>query len=147
GGGSLVVCDCLEREEETMKKISSIYLAALAVSSVLPAARAAYPEKPVRIIVGSSAGGVTDTMARLIGNELTQRFGKSFVVENRPGASGMIALGEVHRAPADGYTLTMVPANIVVFKELYRKSITFDPVEDFVPIVHVGDSPIGVSVH
>ncbi|MDX3904454.1 MAG: tripartite tricarboxylate transporter substrate binding protein [Pigmentiphaga sp.] len=128
-----------------MNKLIACLFPCLALAAA-PAVRAEYPEKPVRIIVGSTAGGVTDTMARLIGSQLTQRLGQSFVVENRPGASGVIGLSEVHRAPADGYTLTMVPANIVVFKALYG-NLNFDPVEDFAPIVHVGNSPIGVSVH
>lgn len=125
---------------------SIVCLTSLLLAAAVPTAYAEYPDKPVRIIVGSTAGGVTDTMARLIGNQLTQRFGQSFVVENRPGASGVIGLTEVHRAAPDGYTLTMVPANIVVFKALYG-NLSFDPVADFTPIVHVGNSPIGVSVH
>ena len=118
----------------------------LALGLATAHAQGAYPDRPVRIIVGSTAGGVTDTMARVIGSELSTRLKQTFVVENRPGASGVIGLNEVHRAPRDGYTLTMVPANIVVFKALYSK-LTFDPVEDFVPIINVGNSPIGVSVH
>ncbi|VCU71951.1 Tripartite tricarboxylate transporter family receptor [Pigmentiphaga humi] len=128
-----------------MNKSIAWLLPGLALAAAAPAS-AEYPEKPVRIVVGSTAGGVTDTMARLIGSRLAQRLGQSFVVENRAGASGVIGLTEVHRAAPDGYTLTMVPANIVVFKALYS-NLNFDPVEDFVPIVHVGNSPIGVSVH
>src|SRR5690606_10979333 len=93
---------------ETLMKKLLVSLLPVAALTAAPAMAADYPSKTVRIIVGSTAGGVTDTMARLIGSQLTQRLGQSFVVENRAGASGVIGLTEVHRAPADGYTLTMV---------------------------------------
>jgi len=105
-----------------------------------------YPSKPVRIVVGSSPGGVTDVMARVIGTELSQSLGQQFVVENRPGAGGLIGLNNVAKSPRDGYTLLLVPATLAVSKVLYS-SLTFDPVEEFVPVVNIGTSPIGFSVH
>ena len=109
-------------------------------------AQAAYPAKLVRIVVGSSPGGITDTMARVIGNELSQSMGQQFVVENRPGAGGLIGLNAVSKAPRDGYTLLMVPATLSVSKALYS-SLTYDPVEEFVPVVNIGTSPVAISVH
>jgi tripartite-type tricarboxylate transporter receptor subunit TctC len=75
-----------------------------------------YPARPVRIVVGYPAGGVTDVYARLIGQQLSDRLGQSFLVENRPGAGGTIGVDAVVRAPADGHTLlrparTMPTAN------------------------------------
>jgi tripartite-type tricarboxylate transporter receptor subunit TctC len=66
-----------------------------------------YPSRPVRVIVGQAAGSGSDTVARLIGQYLSERFGQQFVVENRPGAAGNIATEAVVRATADGYTLLL----------------------------------------
>src|SRR5262245_59960358 len=68
----------------------------------------AYPTRPVRIIVGLPAGLATDILARLVGQSLSERLGKQFIVENRPGAGGNLATEAVVRAPADGYTLLQV---------------------------------------
>src|SRR5262245_26934244 len=70
-----------------------------------------YPTRPVRIIVGQAAGSGTDIAARLLGQWLSERLGKSFVVENRPGAAGNIATEAIVRSPADGYTLLLVNAS------------------------------------
>src|SRR5262245_28670314 len=89
------------------------FLALAAGAVVLPAvsrfARAqAYPSRPVRIIVGFAAGGAVDALARLIGQWLSQRLGKPFVVENRPGAATKIATEAVVKSAHDGYTLLMI---------------------------------------
>ena len=68
-----------------------------------------YPSRPVRLVVGFAAGSTTDILARLMGQWLSERLGQQFIVENRPGAAGNIAAETVVRAPADGYTLLMVP--------------------------------------
>jgi tripartite-type tricarboxylate transporter receptor subunit TctC len=68
----------------------------------------AYPSRPVRIVVGFPAGSTTDVMARLIGQWLSERLGQPFIIDNRPGASGNIAMESVVRSPPDGYTLVMI---------------------------------------
>ena len=77
-------------------------------------AQAAWPDKPVRLIVGLAAGGPTDTIARVVARRLTDRLGQSFVVENRAGASGAIAAQQVVAAPADGYTMLWASSSITL---------------------------------
>src|SRR5262245_60992873 len=89
------------------------FLHLAAGAAVLPAVSRfawaqAYPSRPVRIIVGLPAGTATDILARLVGQSLSERLGKQFIVENRPGAGGNLATEAVVRAPADGYTLLQV---------------------------------------
>src|SRR6516164_3754897 len=98
--------------EGTMKLPRRQFLHLTAGAAALPVlpriARAqAYPTRPVRIVVGYVAGGPNDIVARLIGQWLSERLGRRFIVENRPGAGGNLATEAVARAPADGYTLLL----------------------------------------
>ena len=109
-----------------MRKCSSpaVPLLALMALLLLPAiasAQATWPDRQIRIIVGSAAGGVTDGVARIVATELTKRLGKPVVVENRPGASTMLASEAVARAPADGYTFLVVFGAYAVNKTLFAK--------------------------
>src|SRR3977135_1523977 len=113
--------------ETTMKlphRRKFLHLAAGAAA--LPAfpwiARAqAYPSRPVRIIVGSPAGGATDILARLIGPCLSERLGQPFLIENRPGAATNIATEFVAKSPPDGYTLLLVTPPNMINATLYEK--------------------------
>lgn len=117
--------------------MNRIFVALLCNLTVLaPAAFAqqqSYPAKPVRIVVGNSASGPTDAVARLVAERLSKAFGQQFIVDNRPGASGMIASQLVARADPDGYTLLMVPATYAVSPSVY-KDMKFDAERDFTPI-------------
>ena len=101
---------------------------------------AAYPEKPVRIVVGFAAGGPTDVVARLFAEKLTQLNGQSFIVDNKPGAASMIAATEVARAPADGYTLLMTATNHATSPAVLPK-VPYDTQKDFAAIMLVADGP------
>ena len=79
----------------------------------------AYPTRPVRIIVGQAAGSGSDTVARLIGQFLSERLGQQFVIENRPGAAGNIATEAVVRSPPDGYTLLLLNSSNTINATLY----------------------------
>lgn len=96
-------------------------------------AAAAYPDKPIRLVVGFSAGGTTDTAARILGKEMGDALGQPVVVENRPGAGSNIASDLVARADPDGYTLYMVAVTATINQTLY-KNLRYDLVKDFDPI-------------
>lgn len=115
---------------------------ALAAVSVAPYALAqgvdAYPTKPVTLIVPTAAGGGTDTLARLFANELGKRLKQPFIVDNRPGANGILGTDMAKRAAPDGYKLLFTyTAAMVVNPSLYKK-VDYDPVKDFVPIAQIG---------
>ncbi|MEI7785673.1 MAG: tripartite tricarboxylate transporter substrate binding protein [Betaproteobacteria bacterium] len=124
-------------------------IAGLGAAALLPGAWAQsgpYPNRVVKIQLGYAPGGSADIMARLICEYLGNSLKQSFIVENRPGASGNIAVQNVARAPADGYTLLFGnPAEMVVNKIL-TKDLGFDPDADFVPVVQVFNIPLGLVV-
>ncbi len=111
------------------------------------AARAqAYPSRPVRIVVGQSAGSGTDTAARLLGQWLSSRLGQPFVVENQPGAAGNLAAAAVVRAPADGYTLLTVFAANAINETLYD-NLNFSFVRDIAPVAAIFRVPLVMVVN
>jgi len=105
-----------------------------------------YPVRPVRVVVGFPAGGPSDILARLVAQKLGEATGQQFVVDNRGGASGMIGAELVAKAPADGYTLLVVPATHAVNPSLYRK-VPFDTMRDFTPVSLVAEGPFILVVH
>ena len=125
-------------------------LLGLAVAVNLPAANGQttrYPDKPVKIFVGFAAGGGTDVAARILAQKLTETLGQSVMVENRPGASGMIAAETLAKSAADGYTLMMgSQTTLAVAPALYRK-FSIDAARDFVAVAPAGVSPLVLVVH
>jgi tripartite-type tricarboxylate transporter receptor subunit TctC len=111
-----------------------------------PARSQAYPTRPVRVIVGFAAGGAPDILARLVGQWLSDRLGQTFVVENRPGASGNLATQLVVDAPADGHTLLLVSLSNAVNASLYE-NLTFDFVRDIAPVAGISRDPNVVVVN
>lgn len=115
-----------------MRRLAAGLIAAASMVAA-PAAMAAYPDKPIRLIVGFSAGGTTDVVARIVGKEVGEALGQPVVVENRPGAGSNIAAEMVARADPDGYTLLMVAVTSAINHTLY-KNLKFDLIEDFDPV-------------
>jgi tripartite-type tricarboxylate transporter receptor subunit TctC len=110
---------------------------ATALPAVSRIARAqTYPTRPVRIIVGSAAGGPSDILARLMGQWLSERLGQQFVIDNRPGGGGNIGTEAVVRAPADGYTLLLVGTAQAINATLYDK-LNFHFIRDIAPVASV----------
>ena len=117
----------------------------IAASAALPAAARmtwaqAYPVRPVRIIVPFPAGQASDTVARLVGQSLSQQLGQPFVIENRTGAGGNIGTESVVRAMPDGYTLLLASLSNAVNATLYKK-LNFDFIRDIGPVASIGGGP------
>ncbi|GAA4330355.1 tripartite tricarboxylate transporter substrate binding protein [Pigmentiphaga soli] len=105
-----------------------------AFACMLPAARAAdYPTRPIRIVLGSGAGGLADVTTRLLAQKLAERLGQSVVVENKPGAGGITATDTVAKSAPDGYTLMVMVTGNTIAKSLL-KSLPYDLEKDFTPI-------------
>ncbi len=123
--------------------------AALALlSAALPAAaQQDYPNKPIRLVVPFAPGGVTDTGARVVAEQLGKRLGQQVVVDNRPGASGNIGTQLVATSPPDGYTLALGFDGTMVINPHVFASVPFDTVRDFVPVSKIGDAVLIVIVH
>jgi tripartite-type tricarboxylate transporter receptor subunit TctC len=122
-------------------------LALVAALWVAGAAQAQnYPDKSVRVVVGFTAGGPTDVIARIVAQKLSETWGQQFYIENIPGAGSNTASGMVAKTPPDGYTLLVISTGFVVNPSLYAK-VPYDAVKDFAPITLVAASPNVVSVH
>ena len=120
-------------------------LVALAMAAV-PAGGQDYPAKPVRFIVPYAAGGSSDIIARLYGQRLSETLGQTFVVDNRPGAGGMIGTDILAKSPADGYSLILQDMPHTINPAVYGK-VPYDPVQDFTPITLVARAPQWLFVY
>lgn len=116
--------------------------AALACGAAMPlhAQTAAWPNKPIKLVVGYAAGGATDVIARIVGAKLGEQLGQSIVIDNRAGANSNIAAEAVARAPADGYTLFVFTIANTINASLYDK-LSYDPLKDFEPIGLIAKVP------
>jgi tripartite-type tricarboxylate transporter receptor subunit TctC len=131
-----------------MKWLRSVpaLLALCSVSAPTFAAEAAYPSRPIRIIVPFAPGGSTDVVARLIGQKLTESWGQQVVVDNRAGAGGNIGMGLAAHSNPDGYTILAVSSSYMVNPTLYSKA-PYDPFKSFVPITNAAAAPNVFTAH
>jgi tripartite-type tricarboxylate transporter receptor subunit TctC len=113
---------------------------------VAATAQAAWPSRPVRMIVAAAPGGSTDLLGRLIAQRLSDRLGQPFVVENRGGAGGGVAAGFVAKAPPDGYTLLMSNDQLVL-QAGFAAKLPYDPIKDFSPVSLLARGPVALGVH
>ena len=119
---------------------------ALAAALSGTSAHAEYPERPIRIIVPFTPGGSTDILARMMGQKLTEAWGQNVVVENRPGANGVVGAEVTVHANADGHTLLMVAIGHAI-NPMLQKSLPYDTERDFQPISLTAILPLMVTVH
>jgi tripartite-type tricarboxylate transporter receptor subunit TctC len=131
-----------------MKVLRLLILAALALLPAMgpAAAQEAYPSKPVRLVVPFAPGGPADLIARIVGQKLSEEFGKQFYIETHAGAGGNTGTALAARAPADGYTLLVNSQALVINASLYR-TLPYDPDKDLAPITRMANTPNVVIVH
>src|SRR5260370_18294155 len=132
------------------KRLPAAFAGVMAFALVGAAAANAedkYPSKPVRMIVSFSAGGPTDTVARVMGAKMGDLLGQQFVVENRVGAGGNIGADQVAKSPPDGYTLLMATVSTHAINPGLYRNMPYDPVRDFSPIAQVRVTPTLLGVH
>lgn len=123
-------------------------LAALAALAQPSAARAdAWPDKPIRMLVGYPPGGGTDTVARVLAQQLGKQLKQPVVVENRAGASGTIATQQVIRSEPDGYTVLFATASPLTGAPLTVKGLAYDPMNDLIPVSRIGGGPFILVAH
>lgn len=113
----------------------------------MSAAAQPYPTKPVRLLVPYPPGGATDIFARLVGAKLGESLGQSFVIEQRPGAAGVIGAEAAAKAAPDGYTVFIGQASNLAINQHLMKKLPYDPVKDFSPITRIASSPNLLVVH
>jgi tripartite-type tricarboxylate transporter receptor subunit TctC len=124
-----------------MRSISALMIIATAALLPLPSFAQAYPSRPIKFVVGYSAGGATDAAARLIADELGKRMNTAVVVENREGASGAVATAAVARAPKDGYTLLFGASPEISILPAVKKDMQYDVRKDLLPVSLVNIAP------
>jgi tripartite-type tricarboxylate transporter receptor subunit TctC len=119
--------------------------AAAALISAQPALAQPFPSKPVTIVVPYQAGGSIDAIARPLAAKLQRTWGQPVIVDNRPGANGMLATQSVVKAPADGYTILYHITGIIQNPLLY-KNVAYDPLKDVTPVLQIGGQAMGLAV-
>ena len=129
-----------------MKSGKKAHWAALAIGlpvalAVAHAQAQTWPAKPVRVLVGFSAGGPTDVVARAFADHASRALGQPFIVDNKPGANTILAAEAVAAAPADGYTLLLGATNHTMIPALYSQRVKFDAVRSFAPVCSLAVSP------
>lgn len=133
-----------------MRWIKSISLALPVLALMLSTAVAAsshYPAKPLKIVVPYSAGGSSDQLARMVGEQLQKDLGQTVIIENRPGAGSMLGTSYVAEQAADGYTILLADVPFTIVPALYGKRLKYDAHHAFSPLALIGDSPMYLFVN
>jgi len=124
------------------------FVSGVALTAMAGSARAQpWPDRPIRILAGYPAGGGIDLVARLFGEQMKQAFGQPVIVENRPGASAMIAANAVAKSPPDGLTLLMAASGeVAINQHLHKEKMTYDPLRELAAVALIGIVPCVVVV-
>jgi tripartite-type tricarboxylate transporter receptor subunit TctC len=131
----------------TLLRMALWAMAALLVTPDIAARADDYPSHPITLVVPFAPGGGVDQMARLMAGKLEQRLGRSFVIENKPGAGSIIAATFVQKSNPDGYTLLMAPAPTMAINVSLYKSLPYEPLKDFVPLALLSGTPFVLMVN
>lgn len=137
-----------DRAMHGLSRRAVLSAAGAAAGTVLarPARAQAYPARPVRMVVAYSPGSGPDQLARLVARALQDVLGQAFIVENRPGALGILGTGEVARSKPDGYTLLLTTNTAQAANVALVKDLPYDPVRDFAPVALIGTAPLMLMV-
>lgn len=120
----------------------SLYMGMLLLTASGAAVAATYPDHPIRLIAPIAVGGLTDTLARLVAAGLSDQLKQPVVVENKPGAGGIIGMEAAAKAPADGYTLILVYQGVAAVNTSLYKNLSYDTQRDFTPVATLGTFPL-----
>jgi tripartite-type tricarboxylate transporter receptor subunit TctC len=117
--------------------------------AAIPAVHAegSYPNKPIRFVVPNPAGGLPDTVARILGQKLGERLGQQIIVDNRPGANGVVAAQNISSSPADGYTFLVTDSSMFTVNPYLYANLAYDAKKDFVPVSLIATAPLYLAVH
>ena len=124
----------------------SIWLTFIVALSLTPAHAQTYPTRPIRTVVSTAAGGITDICARVLGNFITRQTSQPVVIDNKPGGSGNIGMEFVSRAAPDGYTLGVANTGQIVINPFLYAHMSYDPLHDLVPVGSIGEVPLFIVV-
>jgi tripartite-type tricarboxylate transporter receptor subunit TctC len=127
------------------QRIIASFVAVLGAACTSIAFGQAYPSKPIRIVAPFAPGGGTDLIARVAAQKLTESLGQQAVVDNRPGAGGVLGAELGAKAPPDGYTFTLIAGSYAVNPSLFK--LNFDPINDITPVIQLSQGPFLVVVH
>jgi tripartite-type tricarboxylate transporter receptor subunit TctC len=137
----------IDMNELLQRGLVKLMLCAVAFVLAQHAAAQEYPGKPIRFIAPIAAGGLTDTLTRVLGQRLSERVGQPVVVENRPGAGGIIGMDAVAKSAPDGYTIVMVYQGLASVNPILYKTPPYETLRDFVPIAQVATFPMILVVN
>jgi tripartite-type tricarboxylate transporter receptor subunit TctC len=126
--------------------VRPVFLVAVVLGVIAPAAAQPFPERPMRLVSPFAPGGGNDLVSRTLAQALSKSLGQSVVVDNRPGATTIIGMELVAKAPADGYTLVMSSSTLAINVTLYPK-LPYDVLRDFAPVSLVATTPLILAVH
>src|SRR6266511_1605917 len=124
----------------TRRSALAAVLGAAIASLFIAGAQAAYPDRPITLIVPFAPGGPSDIIARILAQSMSQALGQNVIIDNRGGAAGNIGMGQAARAAPDGYTLLLTSTAIAVNPALF-KNLPYDPIKDFAPISELVNAP------
>ena len=123
------------------KLLALVFVLVVGASAAGPASASDYPAQPVTVIVAFTPGGTTDMLTRMVSTRLTEKLGKTFVVENKPGAGGNIGTEFVVKAKPDGYTLMVNSVGPIAVNPTLYKNLPYNPITDLEPVVQIADVP------